>query len=35
MHESCGILVGRLKERDYSEEVGIGGKIILEWMLGR
>jgi hypothetical protein len=24
-----------LKERDHSEDIGIGGKIILEWMLGK
>jgi hypothetical protein len=26
---------GNLKERDHSEDLGIDGKIILEWILGK
>jgi hypothetical protein len=29
------ILVGNLKERDYSEDLDACGKIILDWILGK
>jgi hypothetical protein len=29
------ILVGRLKVRDHWEDLGVGGRIILSWTLGR
>jgi hypothetical protein len=41
-HNMCGgdenayrILVRNLKGRDHSEYLGIDGKIILEWILGK
>jgi hypothetical protein len=30
-----GFLSENLKEGDYSEDLGIDGKIILEWILGK
>jgi hypothetical protein len=29
------ILVGKLEGRDRSEDLGVDGKIILEWILGK
>jgi hypothetical protein len=29
------IMVGNLKERDHLQDVGIDGKILLEWILGK
>jgi hypothetical protein len=29
------ILVENLKERDHSEDLGVDGNIILEWILGK
>jgi hypothetical protein len=29
------ILVENLKGRDYSEELNVDGKVILEWILGK
>jgi hypothetical protein len=35
MRSECKILVGNLKGRDHSEDVGIDGRIILELILGK
>jgi hypothetical protein len=35
MRNAFGILVGKLKERDHSEDLGVDGKLILEWILGK
>jgi hypothetical protein len=29
------ILVGKMKERDYLEDLGVGERITLEWILGK
>jgi hypothetical protein len=29
------ILVGNVKKRDHSEDTGVNGKIIFEWILGK
>jgi hypothetical protein len=29
------ISVGKLKGRDHSEDLGVDGKIMLQWMLGK
>jgi len=29
------ISVGRLKARDHSEDLGVDGRIIMEWILGK
>jgi hypothetical protein len=33
MRNMYSILVGSLKGRDHSEDIGVDGKIILEWIL--
>jgi hypothetical protein len=33
MSNAYKILFGNLKERDHSEELGIDGKIILDWII--
>jgi hypothetical protein len=33
MRNMYKILVGNLKARDHSDVLGVGGRIILEWML--
>jgi len=35
MNNAYKILVGKSKGKDHSEDPGVGGKIILEWMLGK
>jgi hypothetical protein len=35
MKNAYNILVGNLKGRDHSEDLGTDGKIILEWILGK
>jgi hypothetical protein len=34
MRKACTILFGKPKGRDYSEDLGIVGRIILVWILG-
>jgi hypothetical protein len=29
------ILVGNLKGRDHPQDLGVGGKLTLKWMLGK
>jgi hypothetical protein len=29
------ILIGNLEERDHSEDLGVDGRILLEWILGK
>jgi hypothetical protein len=35
MRNACNILVGKLKGRNHLEVLGVDGKIILEWLLGK
>jgi hypothetical protein len=35
MGNSYKIFVGYLKGRDHLEDIGAGGRIILEWILGK
>jgi hypothetical protein len=35
MKNSYEVLVEKPEGRDYSEEIGINGKTILEWILGK
>jgi hypothetical protein len=35
MRNACKILFGNLKGRDNAEDIGVDGKIILEWILGK
>jgi len=35
MRNAYKILVGKPKGKRHSEEVGVDGKIILEWILGK
>jgi hypothetical protein len=35
VRNAYNILIGNLKGRDHSEELCVGVKIILEWMLGK
>jgi hypothetical protein len=35
MRNVCKISVGNLKGRDNSEDVGVDGKVILKWILGK
>jgi hypothetical protein len=35
MENAYKILVGNLKGRDHSEDLGVGGRIILEQILGK
>jgi len=35
MRNAYSILVGKLKGRDRFEDLGVDGKIILEWILGK
>jgi hypothetical protein len=35
MRNAYTILVENLKGRDHSEDLGVDGKIILEWILGK
>jgi hypothetical protein len=35
MRNSCDILIGNPKGRDYWEDLGIDENIILEWILGK
>jgi hypothetical protein len=34
-YTACTILFGKPKGRDYSEDLGIAGRIILVWILGK
>jgi hypothetical protein len=35
MRNAYKILVGNLKGRDYSEDLGVDRKILLQWILGK
>jgi hypothetical protein len=35
MRNACNILVGKRERRYHLEDVGVDGKIILEWILGK
>jgi hypothetical protein len=35
MRNAYKILVGELERKRHSEDVGLDGKIILEWILGK
>jgi hypothetical protein len=35
MRNRCKIFVGNLKEICHSEDLGVSGRIILEWILGK
>jgi hypothetical protein len=35
MRNAYKLMVGNLKGRDHSEDLGVVGKIILEWILGK
>jgi hypothetical protein len=35
MRNAYTMLIGNLKKRAYSEDLGVVGKIILEWLLGK
>jgi len=35
MRNSYKILVGKPERKDYFEELGVDGKIILEWVFGK
>jgi hypothetical protein len=35
IRNACDILVGKPEGKGYSEDLGVDGKIILEWILGK